>query len=352
MKKWKQAMGVALAVCVMAGAANAARAEKSTVTASLYPDCHIVIDGVDRTFYNVSGEEVHPILYNGTTYLPVRAIGELMGENVDWNEETLTITIGGRRTTQATNGTPDKDAESERISAQLRPDFTVVVDGKTRTFTNVNGDAVYPLLYDGSTYLPVRSIGELMGKEVNWNSNNKTVTLGDAQTVTDADTFGDGQKPGQNQKPQDGQISADKAQSIALEHAEVRAKDATFVRSNLDWDDGRWVYEVEFYTADGMEYDYEIDAVSGAVVQYDHDAEYYKPQQSDNGTLITESKAGQIALDRVSGASENNLRIKLDYDDGRPVYEGEIFYNSMEYEFEIDGYTGTVLEWSAESIYD
>lgn len=60
----------------------------------LYPDCHIVIDGVDRTFYNVSGEEVHPILYNGTTYLPVRAIGELMGENVDWNEETLTITIG------------------------------------------------------------------------------------------------------------------------------------------------------------------------------------------------------------------------------------------------------------------
>ena len=31
MKKWKQAMGVALAVCVMAGAANAARAEKSTV---------------------------------------------------------------------------------------------------------------------------------------------------------------------------------------------------------------------------------------------------------------------------------------------------------------------------------
>lgn len=104
------------------------------------------------------------------------------------------------------------------------------------------------------------------------------------------DTFGDSQKPGQNQKPQDGQISADKAQSIALEHAEVRAKDATFVRSNLDWDDGRWVYEVEFYTADGMEYDYEIDAVSGAVVQYDHDAEYYKPQQSDNGTLITESR--------------------------------------------------------------
>lgn len=348
MKRFKQTIGVALAVCVIAGASNAAVAEKSTVTASLYPDCHIVIDGVERTFYNVSGEEVHPILYNGTTYLPVRAIGELMGENVDWDEDTLTITIGGQRTTQATTGTPDKDAESERISAQLRPDFTVVVDGKTRTFTNVNGDTVYPLLYSGSTYLPVRSIGELMGKEVGWNSNTKTVTLGDAQTVTDADTFGGNQ--GNN--PSDDQISAGEAKSIALEHAGVQAKDATFVRSNLDYDDGRWVYEVEFYTADGMEYDYEIDAASGTVVQYDRDAEYYKPQQSDSDTLITESKASQIALDRVTGASESNLRIKLDYDDGRPVYEGEILYNGMEYEFEIDGYTGTVREWSAESIYD
>ena len=97
MKKWKQAMGVALAVCVMAGAANAARAEKSTVTASLYPDCHIVIDGVDRTFYNVSGEEVHPILYNGTTYLPVRAVANALDQAVAWDGASYSVYIGSHK---------------------------------------------------------------------------------------------------------------------------------------------------------------------------------------------------------------------------------------------------------------
>ena len=107
---------------------------------------------------------------------------------------------------------------------------------------------------------------------------------------------------------------------------------------------------MEFYTAGGMEYDYEIDAKDGTVVKYDQDAEYYQPQQT--GTQITEQAAKQIVLDRVSGASERDLRIHLDQDDGRPVYEGELIYGGMEYEFEIDAHTGTVLEWSAESLYD
>ena len=340
MKMFRQTVGAVLAVCMVAGAASAAQAE--TVTASIDPDCRIVIDGTARTFYNVSGEEVHPILYAGTTYLPVRASGELMGENVDWDEQTKTITIGGRRTTQAVTGTPDRDAERTRVSAQLRPDFTVVVEDQQRRFTNVDGETVYPLLYDGSTYLPVRSIGELMGKEVSWNQSTRTVTLGQDQTVTDADTFDGAQ--------QTGQISKEKAQQIALEHAGVKAKDATFVRVNLEREDGRLVYEVEFYTAGGMEYDYEIDAKDGTVVKYDQDAEYYQPQQT--GTQITEQAAKQIVLDRVSGASERDLRIHLDQDDGRPVYEGELIYGGMEYEFELDAQTGTVLEWSAESLYD
>ena len=63
---------------------------------------------------------------------------------------------------------------------------------------------------------------------------------------------------------------------------------------------------------------------------------------------ISQDQAVQIALERVPGATEQNMRIKLDYDDGRYVYEGEIRYNYREYDFEIDANSGTILEWSEE----
>ena len=72
-------------------------ASSETVKAQLSPHYTIVVDGVERTFYNVQGQEVHPIVYQGTTYLPLRAIGELMDKNVDWNQATKTASISRRR---------------------------------------------------------------------------------------------------------------------------------------------------------------------------------------------------------------------------------------------------------------
>lgn len=63
---------------------------------------------------------------------------------------------------------------------------------------------------------------------------------------------------------------------------------------------------------------------------------------------VSLEKATALALSRVSGATENDIQIELDYDDGHYVYEGEILYGQKEYEFEIDANTGTFLEWSEE----
>lgn len=56
-------------------------------------------------------------------------------------------------------------------------------------------------------------------------------------------------------------------------------------------------------------------------------------------------EARNIALARVDGATEQNISVELDRDDGKCVYEGEIFYNGMEYEFEIDANSGNILKW-------
>ena len=155
-----------------------------------------------------------------------------------------------------------------------------------------------------------------------------------------------------------GKVDEARAKEIALTHAGVKAADATVTKSKLDYDDGRQVYEIEFYVSGSSgytEYDYEIEAATGKIVGYDHDAESYAPpaQSTNSGVKVTEATAKKTALSRVSGATEKDIyEWKLDYDDGRTEYEGKIIYGGMEYEFTINAATGAVTEWEAESVYD
>ena len=140
-----------------------------------------------------------------------------------------------------------------------------------------------------------------------------------------------------------------KAKSIAMNDAGVKEADTAYLKVKLDYDDGVKVYDVEFY-AGGTEYDYEINAATGEIRSMDHDAEGYAPTQT--GSAKSEADIQAIALAKVPGATASDLWMHLDHDDGRQVYEGSIYYNSMEYEFTIDAYSGAILEWDSESIYD
>lgn len=65
----------------------------------------------------------------------------------------------------------------EVIQAEIHRDMTIIVDGKVQSFEDANGSKVYPILYNGTTYLPVRAIGNLMKKDVGWDGTTKTITL-------------------------------------------------------------------------------------------------------------------------------------------------------------------------------
>ena len=141
-----------------------------------------------------------------------------------------------------------------------------------------------------------------------------------------------------------------KPQEIALAHAGVNAADATITKSKLDYDDGRQVYELEWY-ANGAKYDYEVAVATGEIVNSGYEAKTVVG--TGNSATVSEATAKQTALSRVPGATAANIyKFKLDFDDGRWEYEGEIRYGTMEYDFTIDANTGALLEWDMESIYD
>ena len=68
---------------------------------------------------------------------------------------------------------------------------------------------------------------------------------------------------------------------------------------------------------------------------------------------LTAEEAQKIALDQVTGATAQDIReFKSDYDNGKLKYEGKLYYEQTKYEFEIDGYTGAILEWDVEPIHE
>ena len=324
-----------------------------TAQADLRPDIDVVIDGTERTFYNANGTEVHPISYQDTTYLPVRAIGELMGKNVNWDAATQTVSIGGARVTGTTAGTADLSARAQDITLTVRPEYTVVIDGVTRTFHDAKGRVVEPVEYQGSVYLPVRAIGELMGKTVGWSEATQTVTLSGGSTVTDYDTANP-TTPTQ-QGTASGAITAERARQIALEHAGLSASGVQFLRTQTDRDDARLVYEVEFVTKNGnvwKEYDYEIDANTGRIIDIDYDAETVYDTGVSNGNAATTLEAAKqtaLAHAGLTASQVQFVKAQTDRDDGRLFYEIEFVVKSgnvwKEYDYEIDASTGRILDF-------
>lgn len=64
-------------------------------------------------------------------------------------------------------------------------------------------------------------------------------------------------------------LSEEEAKQVALTHASLIEADVTFIKCNLEKDDLREYYDVEFYVEDQQEYDYEIDAKSGEILEWD-----------------------------------------------------------------------------------
>ena len=229
-------------------------------------------------------------------------------------------------------------------------------DVSSATLSEIAGITCYKVEFTSGDYAYSYSINAESGEVLEMSSREQTVATLVPEDGTQTDTpatnsSGSATTPAQakpSTNPSTGAVSEAKAQEIALAHAGVKAADATITKSKLDYDDGRQVYEIEWY-ANGAKYDYEIDIATGEVVKSDYEAKNIVG--TGNSATINEADAKKTVLARVSGATTSDIyEWEFDYDDGHPEYEGKIIYGGSEYEFTIDATSGTVTEWDVEVI--
>ena len=225
-------------------------------------------------------------------------------------------------------------------------------DISATTLSEVAGVACYKVEFTSGEYAYAYTINAETGAVMEMSSQEQNAQTSGTQTETadpaaSAPAQTSAAAPAQNATGT-GTVDEAAAQKIALEHAGVKAADATITKSKLDYEDGRQVYDIEWY-AGGAKYDYEIAADTGEIISSAYEE---KTMGADSRNVtVSEADAKKTALDRVSGATDKNLyEWKLDYEDGHPEYEGKIIYGGTEYEFTIDAATGSVMEWDAEKV--
>ena len=169
-------------------------------------------------------------------------------------------------------------------------------------------------------------------------------------------------------------IGVEAAKSAAFAHAGLDASQVTTDEVDFDYEDGRMVYELEFY-ADGAEYEYDIDASTGAVVKFSQEGGRTQTSSSaesggasgnvssGSGSGTAQSGAGGTAADigreaalaaalshaEVSQDQVYNLEVKREYDDGRLEYEIEFKTGGWEYEYTISAADGTILDYERDN---
>ncbi|WP_241745279.1 copper amine oxidase N-terminal domain-containing protein [Lysinibacillus sphaericus] len=109
----------------------------------------ITVDGVQLK------TDQPPAMIQGRVMLPLRAIFEALGANVNWDSRSQTVT-------------------------GYKGDTTVVLKMKSKVAT-IDGQSVTldvpAQILRGRTMVPVRFVSEALGQEVDWNSKNQTVTI-------------------------------------------------------------------------------------------------------------------------------------------------------------------------------
>lgn len=140
----------------------------------------VMVDGetvMVTDFRDASGKVVPRFSYGGTVYIPLPTAGAWLGKNAAWDASSRTVSLSGTdgELPALVPDTPEEELawekmKEEGLDVQLDPGISITMDGKTQKLVNAAGVTVYPAVYQNTVYLPLRSIGALLGKEVAYDA--------------------------------------------------------------------------------------------------------------------------------------------------------------------------------------
>lgn len=174
MKKYKKQLMIAASAAALVGAfLLGAHASSTLEEISAYLNYGITIkyDNEVQTMSDVTGATVYPITYKGTTYLPVRAVGNMMGVGVEWDQATQTVLLGtpSGGTDLIESFVPYTEYDTSGSTSVGEPYFVQNSDRKTNT---IGGETV-------SHWLALRNdyFEDSDGRECSFNLGGKYNTL-------------------------------------------------------------------------------------------------------------------------------------------------------------------------------
>jgi len=136
----------------------------SFVAIPVIPKTRVVRLTIGSTWLTVDGKQTvldaAPVIQNGRTLLPIRAIVEAFGGTIEWNAELRVVTmyLNGRQ-----------------VSLQIG-NWQGYVDG-VQTAIDASDSKVVPFIISGRTFLPLRFVAENLGLQVDWDPVTRTVTV-------------------------------------------------------------------------------------------------------------------------------------------------------------------------------
>ena len=356
-RRWTSLIAACLAVMLLGGGLfyQRANAVASVVSLDVNPSIELKVNRSEKVLVCTPLNE------------DAKAILADMGNGADLKGAKLDVAVNAIVGSLVRNGYLDSISSAIMISVEdkdtaraekLQRELTSTVDGVLQTSESRASVLTQTLTQDAGLTQQARENSISTGKAALVNrvlALNATLKF-DALAKLSVEELKDLAEAGAPAMP----IGTDKAMDLAAA-AFGKASAAKMAYSAVDpeLDESPAHYEVEIKSQSGEEFEYKLDAYTGAILESKREAEDgtetpavqpSRPEPPAAVQGIGYAKAKSIALNHA-GVSENqayDMDIELDDEDGTLVYEVEFKSGNMEYDYEIDAASGAILKHEAE----